>query len=101
MNLAKVISQIMDGPEIRILPGPPRGNQELLIEDTGKRDTGRTIFVIMGGEKNDEGERTSKRPHFDIAISFSDKDLEGVSTPHQDSLVISLVIEKVKMLHVW
>lgn len=39
----------------------------------------------MGSEQAREDK---KRPHEDNTLFFSDKDLEGVQTPHQDSLVI-------------
>ncbi len=55
------------------------------------------INTIRGGASAGEasGEGTSsKRLRASEAISFSDDDLEGVETPHDDAVVISMIINK-------
>lgn len=51
----------------------------------------------MGGEIGDEKKKILKRH---ITISFSKKDLEGIKVPHQDLIVISIIIKKTKLLRV-
>ncbi|XP_038985250.1 uncharacterized protein LOC120111619 [Phoenix dactylifera] len=53
-----------------------------------------TINVIGGGSSAKEPAKEGvppKRPRTSEAISFSDKDLEGVKTPHDDAVVISVI----------
>ncbi len=55
-----------------------------------------TINVIGGtsaGEPAQEG-IPPKRQRTSEAISFSDEDLEGVETPHDDVVVISMIVNK-------
>lgn len=53
----------------------------------------------MGGEDDKEKE-IQKRTHFHITLFVFDKDLDRIKTPHQDPLVISIVIRKSKLLRV-
>ncbi|XP_038976825.1 uncharacterized protein LOC120107566 [Phoenix dactylifera] len=60
-----------------------------------------TINAIGGGSAKGssakepaEKEAPLKRQHMTEAISFSDEDLKGVETPHDDVVVISLVMNK-------
>ena len=45
-----------------------------------------------------EVQAVSKQPQIDTAITFSDSDLEGCQHPHDDPLVIRVVVAN-KMIH--
>lgn len=49
----------------------------------------------MGGDQ--EGRKASKRPQIDKFIDFSNKDLDGVTIPRQEPMVISIIIQKARV----
>ncbi|XP_008795595.2 uncharacterized protein LOC103711289 [Phoenix dactylifera] len=56
-----------------------------------------TINIIGGGTSAEEPAEEgvpSKRPHTSEVISFSNENLEGVKTPHDDAVVISVIVNK-------
>ncbi|XP_038989097.1 uncharacterized protein LOC120112949 [Phoenix dactylifera] len=68
-----------------------------LEDPNDNRPIAGTINVIKGGSSAEESaeEKTSlKRPRTSEAISFSDEDLGEVKTPHDDAVVISMVVNK-------
>lgn len=88
-NLAKVINQVFRSQEIQKLPDPPKLNQGFLMQASNKEyqsnedeEIEETIFIIMGGEGEEEKKRSLKRSHCNSTVSFSGKDLEGVTIPH-------------------
>lgn len=54
----------------------------------------------MRGTKTNEKKENVKRTHWDNTLTVTEKDMEGVRRPHQDPLVISLVIKKTSLLKV-
>lgn len=99
-NLARAINQITKDKGIKEISGPPKVNQEFLIENSKSDNTKETIFVIMGGKGNHDERKKLKIPHIDSITDFSDKDLEGVIVLHQDPLVIFIAIEMINLLRV-
>ena len=65
----------------------------------GESSSARKVHLrsIRSGEVM-EVQAVSKLPRLDIAITFSDSDLEGCQHPHDDPLVIRAVVAK-KMIH--
>ncbi len=56
-----------------------------------------TINTIRGAPSTEgapEEGTTSKRLRASEAISFSDEDLKGIETPHDDAMVVSMVVNK-------
>ncbi len=61
----------------------------------GNRPIAGTINVIGGASAGGSAQRVSlKHPRTAEVISFSDEDLEGVETPHDDAVVISMIANK-------
>ena len=61
------------------------------------RPTVEVISTICGGEastSNQETEPPSKKARVQHSIAFSSDNLRGIRTPHDDPMVISLVIAK-------
>ncbi|XP_038973463.1 uncharacterized protein LOC120105243 [Phoenix dactylifera] len=75
----------------------PEENATLPENPNDNRPIAGTINTIRGGSSTEEPteERTPpKRPRTSEAILLSDKDLERVETPHDDAVVISIIVNK-------
>ncbi len=75
----------------------PVENAALPEDPNDNRPIAATINTIGGGSSTEDptGRKTPpKHPRTSEAISFSNEDLEGVETPHDDAVVISMIVNK-------